>query len=526
MDCRQQKNCLQCAKISQTESSLQAMDRSELEQFAFCTAKTARQLDAVIENSIDTIFVAAADGTILKVNQAYEQLSGVSRAEIIGRNVRDLEGKVIDRSCSVLSLQTGKSATIIQQMLRSNRSSYATSRPVRDPDGNIEMFICVSRDFTEIENLRAELTNEQEKNEKYREELRHIREEYLRGYDIIANDKHTLDALYRARKAASVSASVLITGETGVGKEEFARYIHKSSERRDGPYVRINCGAISYNLVESELFGYEKGAFTGASSAGKKGLLEVATGGTIFLDEIGEFPLDMQVKLLRALQEQEILRVGGNTPVRIDVRVIAATNRNLKQMVMQKKFREDLFYRLSVIQLEIPSLRDRPDDIVPLAVFFLKKLNQEYKLKKQLDQSAFKFLKSYNWPGNVRELKNVIEEAMIMSESNRLTRKDLSPSCMLPDGPIPVDGVLTLEQLLRKTELHYLEQALDKYKSARRAAVRLGLPPSTFSRRLKQLRAASRMRCSGTEQLSQKLGIWLKALCRSCFHQTSKGKTR
>ena len=297
-----------------------------------------RQLNAIIENSADTLFATNGNGDIIKANRAWEELSQTNREDVLGRNIRELVSTVISDSSTLATLETKQRATKEQHLLRSGRTSYTTSTPVFT-DGVLTMVVSNNRDFCEIERMRAQLEESQKAAATYRDQIKRMQEELLPQAEIIANDPETLNLIYRANKVAKVDTSVLITGETGVGKEEYAKYIHRMSSRNSRPFIRVNCAAISASLIESELFGYEKGAFTGASSSGKRGLFEVADNGTIFLDEIGELPLLMQAKLLRVLQEQELLRVGGTTPIKINVRVISATNRDLKQMIREQTFR-------------------------------------------------------------------------------------------------------------------------------------------------------------------------------------------
>ena len=382
------------------------------------------------------------------------------------------------------TLETKQRATKEQHLLRSGRTSYTTSTPVFT-DGVLTMVVSNNRDFCEIERMRAQLEESQKVAATYRDQIKRMQEELLPQAEIIANDPETLNLIYRANKVAKVDTSVLITGETGVGKEEYAKYIHRMSNRSSQPFIRVNCAAISSSLIESELFGYEKGAFTGANSSGKRGLFEVADNGTIFLDEIGELPLLMQAKLLRVLQEQELLRVGGTAPIKINVRVISATNRDLKQMIREQTFREDLFYRLSVVSLEIPPLRERRNDIFPLIQHFITELNNKYGFHKTLTPDAFQVLKSYSFPGNVRELKNCLEEAVVMSEDDRLTRDSFS--CLLQGHIVPcADGERPLDDILLDIEYQYLTNALQEEGSIRKAAARLQMSSTTFARRLKQ----------------------------------------
>ena len=309
---------------------------------------------------------------------------------------------------------------------------------------------------------------------------------------ILAVSKEMKDALSLAEKVANFQATVLILGESGVGKEEVAKFIHKNSMRRDKPFIAINCGAIPDNLLESELFGYEKGAFTGAINTGKEGLLEAAAGGTVFLDEIGETPLDFQVKLLRFLESKEIRRVGSNHSKSVDVRVLAATNRNLETMIEEGTFRRDLYYRINVVQIEVPPLRKRKEDIVPLASFFLQKYNQKYGQEKLLTMELVDELEKYQWVGNVRELKNVIENMVIVSNNEYLQTEDLPWD--VKDKKMQkrrlIDEIseqdLTLGEAVAELEKQILLRTRETCSSTREMAVKLDVNQSTIVRKMQK----------------------------------------
>jgi len=306
--------------------------------------------------------------------------------------------------------------------------------------------------------------------------------------DIIHRSRVMKRVITKARRVAPRSVPVLIEGESGTGKELFARAIHKASPRRERPFVTVNCGAIPSELVESELFGHEKGAFTGADKQ-HKGLFETANGGTLFLDEVGELPLPAQVKLLRALQEGEITRVGSTHAIQVDVRIIAATNRTLTEEIAKGGFRADLFYRIAVAVLQIPPLRDRPGDLSLIIDRLLDQINHEseqepgYKYK-QISASAKNLLLNHTWPGNVRELLNTLRRAAIWSSEETITTEDIREA-LLPPAPEsnweilnrPLGDGLNLQQLMGKVAKHYLTRALDETRGNKvRAAKLLGLP--------------------------------------------------
>lgn len=388
-------------------------------------SEASERLNAIIEHSFDGIFITDAKANVIRINHAYEVITGLKKEEVLGKNMADLvRNKLISESGSLQVIKTKQPVTL-QQCFRSGKEALVTSSPIFDADGNFIMIVTNVRDLTEIYNLKAVVQEKTAAMDRLAMELEHLQTTSEDNQEIIAKDETTLAAMLLANRVASMDTTVILLGETGVGKEVMARYIFQHSHRAKNSFIKVNCGAIPENLIESELFGYEGGAFTGANKNGKIGLFELANKGTLFLDEIGELPKDMQVKLLRVLQEQEILRVGGTKPVKIDVRIIAATNRNLEEMVSDGTFREDLYYRLTVFPISIPPLRMRKKDIVPLALSFLKKLNQKYQLKKYFTDLSMQLLHEYDWPGNIRELKNIVERAIIISPSDAIKPENL-----------------------------------------------------------------------------------------------------
>lgn len=319
-------------------------------------------------------------------------------------------------------------------------------------------------------------------------ELNILKDINLEEYVFVSREMQKV--LDNAFKVANFDCTVLITGESGVGKEIIAKVIHKSSDRNYLPSIKINCGSISKNLLESELFGYEKGAFTGADKNGKMGFFEIASGGTLFLDEIGELPLDLQVKLLRAIQEKEIYRVGGVKPIVVDVRIIAATNKNLRQLVEEGRFRQDLYYRLNVFPIEIPPLRLRTSDIIPLTNNFTNRYNEKFKLNKKFTQGALEYLLDYSWPGNIRELENLIQRLLIGVNNDLISILDVAKSLqsdnpVAPYSPYKLDD-RSLEEILDEKEYEILKLTKEKYITTRKIAEALNLSQSTLVRKLKK----------------------------------------
>lgn len=450
------------------------------------TQNLNKELHAIIDSCHDAIVVADARGNLEKINKAYERISGIDRNTILGKNMAELEEEgIVSQSVSLLVLQKKKPVTILQK-LKTGREIFLTGTPVFDDNGNIFKVVSTGRDLTELNNLRAELERTKELSNKYYHELKQLKEQLGEQKQVIFSSEKMQNMVQLALKIAQVDSTVLILGESGVGKELIARIIHSSSKRKDSHFVTINCGAIPDHLLESELFGYEEGAFTGAKKGGKAGLFEEAHQGTIFLDEIGDLPLNLQVKLLRVLQEEEIIRVGGTKPKKIDVRIIAATNARLDKLVADKEFREDLYYRLNVVPIEVPPLRERKEDIIPLTFHFLKKFNRKYSLNKRISPEVLDELIVYEWPGNVRELENIIERMVVTSNEDMISYDNL-PALLRnehgDEGPISIARIMPLKDAIQLVEKILIERALKEYGSTRKAARVLGVNQSTVVRK-------------------------------------------
>ena len=334
---------------------------------------------SILNSMHDGIYITDKEGYTIFVNDAYLRISGLKRKQLIGKHMVDLIMLgYFDDSASLKVLMENRPVSIIDNF-RDGKRCLVTSSPVYDSEGSLLLVITNLRYMTELHDLEAKLEMTEELNSKYSCEINELRKENINRDNIIGNSKSMKLVYETIERISEVDTTVLILGETGVGKEVIAKEIHKRSLRKNGPFIKVNCASIPDTLFESELFGYEKGAFTGAMSNGKPGLFELADQGTILLDEIGEVSLAAQTKLLRVLQEKQIMRLGGTLPKNIDVRIIAATNKDLKALVEEGKFREDLYYRLNVVPLTIPPLRERNEDIVFLAFHFLEEFNLKYK---------------------------------------------------------------------------------------------------------------------------------------------------
>jgi transcriptional regulator with PAS, ATPase and Fis domain len=366
-----------------------------------------------------------------------------------------------------------------------------SATPVFDEDGNIFRIVTSVRDVSELNMLKQRVEQLEGLNAHFEFQMKQMQVQ-LSGEMVFKNPEME-NLIYQSMKIAEVDSTVLISGESGVGKERIAEIIQCHSTRKTGPFIKVNCTAIPENLIESELFGYEGGSFTGARKEGKPGLFELAHEGTLLLDEIGDIPLHLQVKLLRAIQEREIFRVGGTKPIHIDVRIIAITNKSLEQMVKQGDFREDLYYRLNVIPIHVPSLRDRLEDIPLLVRHFLIHFNQRYNYRKEIEPEVYEVLMQYNWPGNIRELENLIERLVVTSSAEKIGLNQL-PSYLFNtkdtfndnDGPVTVNRIIPLKNAVEYVEKTMLEKTFMITDSYYKAAQILGVDASTVSRKARK----------------------------------------
>ena len=380
---------------------------------------------AILESSFDGIFITNGQAVPIWVNHSYEVISGLSARDVLGIPMDELVRRgLISNSATLQALEIGHSYTANQSFV-TGKQALVTSTPIYDENDQVCLVVTNVRDISELVSLQETLDQQRRLSSRYQQEIEVIRNQLLGSSQMVAEDPATLNLLRIVGRAAQLDTVILIQGETGAGKERIASYIHQHSPRARKNFIRVNCGAIPESLAESELFGYERGAFTGANREGKAGLFEVANEGTIFLDEVGELSLATQTKLLRVLQERELTRVGGSKPISIDVRVIAATNRDLQKCVTEGTFREDLYYRLSVFPVRVPPLRERKEDLPLLVDNFIHRLN--YQLGMVIEgvaPGAMDLLMDYDWPGNVRELQNAVESAMNAADSPILRRRD------------------------------------------------------------------------------------------------------
>lgn len=442
----------------------------------------AEAVFTAFESSYDGLHILDRKGRTIYINDACTRIEGISKEEAFEKDIyRLVEEGVYSESVTIKILQT-KETTTINQIAKNGNRILTTGTPIFDENNEISMVVVNSRDITELNALREELIVKEN-------ELSDLKLRQGRYGGVIAKSPSMQKVLRKALSVAKFNSTVLITGESGVGKGLLAGFIHQNSERAEKPFIKIDCSSIPETLIESELFGYEKGAFTGAGKNGKAGLLQIADGGSVFLDEIGEMPLSMQAKLMRAIQDKVIVPVGGTRERTLDVRFIAATNVDLEQKVREKLFREDLYYRLNVVPLHIPALKERREDIIPLIKHIIDRINGEYGFNKMLSPEVHNMLISYDWPGNVRQLENYIERIMVSSDGDivdmsdaddmfsEVREKDAFYSDLENDG---------YKKTLAKFDEYLLRMIIEREGSIPKAADSIGVAATTIRRKLER----------------------------------------
>ncbi|AXF55384.1 sigma-54 interaction domain-containing protein [Salicibibacter kimchii] len=439
--------------------------------------KLNSELNYILENSYDGISITDKQGVTVRINSSVERLTGVPKEYFLGKSADKLMTRgFLQESVTSKVLKSKEPVTVFQGGV-DNKQIVMTGAPLYNENNEVEKVVINIRDASELAFVKNEdsRTHQKSSHEKHSSKSKH---------EMICKDKKMIGIYDIIERIANVEASVLLSGETGVGKDVIAREIFNKGDRQAmGQFVKINCGAIPTDLLESELFGYESGAFSGANRSGKPGLFELANKGMIFLDEIGELPLKLQVKLLQVIQDKEIRRIGATRTQSIDVRIIAATNRDLKEMVKNGDFREDLFYRLNVLPITVPPLRDRKDDILPIADSYLQKFNDNYNVNKWLSKDLQDFIKRYNWPGNIRELANLIQRLVIIVPNNELSTADL-PEEYLPSFHRDNSNRNLLNEAAEKAEKDLLQSAVIHYKTTHQIAEALNSSQATIARKL------------------------------------------
>ncbi len=444
---------------------------------------------AIFEYSYDGIFISDGKGNVVRINKACEAMEGIDSGEVVGKNVRQLLEEGYYNNSVTLEVLKKKIPVTQLQRAKNGRRLMCTGVPIFK-NGEIVRVVINSRDISELTLLEKELQETRIQSEKLKSQVELLEKEIPHDDHLVFKSSIMHEIMNTLLHVAEFDSTLLVTGESGVGKEMIARFVHRKSKRRNAPFIKVDCGAIPTALFESELFGYDKGAFTGAERTGKRGLLELADGGTVFFDEIGELPLALQVKLLRFMQDKEIVKVGGKETIPVNTRIIAATNRDLAGMVESGRFRKDLYYRLNVIPLVVPPLRDRREDVFVLIHFFLHKFNTQFGFKRELDKESLEILEEYSWPGNVRELENLMERIIVLSHEHMIGVDDLPRGLReeystkkLLTGAAPGE---TYRETLLRVEKELLINAAGDSRNLREMAEKLGLDKSTVSRKLKK----------------------------------------
>ncbi|MED1568410.1 sigma-54 interaction domain-containing protein [Bacillus paramycoides] len=435
-------------------------------------------LQDVFEYAFDEIFVTDDKGIVVRVNSMCERHYQLSAKELVGKHVQELQKEGIFYPSATLEVIEKKRPVELVQTTKSGEYLHVRTRPVFDEQGNLRRVISYSRDLTELYQLRKKVEEMDNQLKTYKKELRETYEHEGLIFKSIAMQK----IVETIKKVSVVDSTVLVLGETGVGKSRLVRHLHEVSHRKNESFYEINCAALPTNLIESELFGYSGGSFTGANREGKKGLLESAHKGTLFLDEIGEMPLEIQSKLLQVLQEKTFRPVGGRDLKKVDVRIVAATNRDLSEMVKEGTFRKDLYYRLNVIPISIPPLRERTEDILPLVYHYLHHFNKKYGRDVKLAPSTLQMFVGYPWEGNNREIENVIERIVITAD-DVVTIEDLPIS--MQESTVEQSGQ-SLYKMLEEVERNIILKTYKTHGSSYKVAEFLKISQSAATRKIKK----------------------------------------
>jgi PAS domain S-box-containing protein len=445
-----------------------------------------QELEAIMNLSGELVTITDSEGIVLRVNKACEQILGVKESDFVGKSASIMEKEgIIDASSTKHVIKHQRKVTM-NQTTKSGRRLMVEGHPIFKDDGTLSRVINISKDLTEISNLQKKLEETKNVLDYYQQELSILQK---KDQTMVIKSKAMEKVYELACRVADVDATIFLQGETGVGKEVLARTIHNMSNRKDAPFIKVNCAAIPESIMESELFGYSKGTFTGGNKEGKKGLALAAHKGTLFLDEIGDLPINLQAKLLQLLQEKQFTPLGETKPVKVDVRFIAATNRNLEDMVRQGTFREDLYYRLFVIPITIPSLSERKEDIPFLINHFIDTYSQKYNLYKTFDKEVVQFFIDHKWKGNVRELQNTIER-LVLTASAQHIELDHLPDKLLNTRTSQIDviygGKLNLKLEVEQFEKKIIIQALETSSTMKEASKKLGVDASTITRKVRK----------------------------------------
>lgn len=469
---------------------------TEIETSIHAVAHSCVDYQRVMDELDDNILVADRDEVVLYVNQSYIRHTGIAPDQILGKRISDLlETRSYFTNPTVPEvIKSRKKVMKLSSMFgQPENLGFVTGVPIFDEEGEIQYVVACNRGVSTFKDLRDSFVHFVEAVNALQGSVSHVQmvpDSSRIAIPEMVGESPAIQQVYdMIERVRQTSATVLIMGESGVGKELIADAIYRTSDRSEKPFIKVNCASIPATLFESELFGYEKGAFSGANAAGKRGLFEAANSGTLLLDEIGEMPMDMQAKLLRAIQSSEITRVGGVKPIKLDIRYIASTNCDLKQRVREGTFRSDLFYRLHVIPIQVPPLREREGDVVRLSRYFVSEFNKQYRRHVVLTEENLELLASYSWPGNIRELRNVMEYLVVCcAPQDRIDNSFIYGTFDLSNQKayVEYDPDQSLSDAIAAYEKRYMENALRCARNLKEASQILNIDPSTVSRKLRQ----------------------------------------
>ena len=473
----------------------------------------------ILDSSYDGLTYTDESGTIIFSNKAYADITGIRNEDIIEKSIYELGPQGFPVSNMVLKVfKTRKTLSEVIQYKKSNKEVLVTIVPVNGEDGVFRGIVGNVRDLTSLNELRKELslitakyTEEKSKHEKINKELEFQIQNNLKlkekintiinslddDMELLVNSKYSIKLTELAYRISNVDSTILITGESGVGKDVFCRLVHKLYNKNT-PYLKISCGAIPETLIESELFGYEPGSFTGASKGGKRGVFEAAQDGIVFLDEVGELTHALQVKLLTVLQDRKFYRIGGTNEIKVKAKIISATNRNLKEDVEKGLFRRDLYYRLNVIPVYIAPLRERKEDIIPLANNYLDKLNKKNNTNVRIKFDVQKILEEYDWPGNIRELNNIIERMYVFNVNNEITLDNLPEELRAYrndyENIMNIDNNKNFKDIMDDIEAKIILKNLELDLTLNEVSEKLGINISTLQRKIERYNLPRRYR--------------------------------
>lgn len=446
-------------------------------------------LHEIFNNVSDGVAVYGPDTKAILVNHQLRNFLKMPENKYLGKTpLEHMQAGFISNTIVSKAINTRKEVSDI--IHTKNGDVMSRCRTILNEQGEAQFVVATVSSLSDISIIKTNW-NQTQQNKKYLQRIEHFRQVMLINQDDEDFIFESLDMkllLEVVKKVAPVDCNILITGESGVGKDIVAKTIHINSSRKNGPFIPVNIAAIPETLLEAELFGYEEGAFTGSTKGGKIGLFEIAQGGTLFLDEIGDMPYQTQVKILRAIETGEILRVGGNWPIKLDLRIISATNKELEKEVEKGSFRMDLYYRLGVVPLQIPPLRERKDDIVPLCKYFIKKFNNKYNTYRSFSIEALQELTDYNWPGNVRELKNVVERLSILSSQNIIKASDVQQMLKFPSKQPSISNTSLWEKYEYDERSQILAALKECSGNKSKTAELLGMTRSKLYRKLQYYR--------------------------------------